>query len=200
MSLTARWAALILLSAVPGIAAQQALSVEEAESLRQKLQLIVDRGAADSAPGARPLVTSVSEREVNAYFRFAPSGELPVGLVNPTIAIFERGRVSVRANIDLDALRKSKPRGTLDPLAYVSGIVEAVIAGTLEATRGRGKFVLESATLAGVAVPESIVGELVTYLTRTADNPAGISLNEPFALPARIQQIRTGAGQATIVQ
>ena len=104
------------------------------------------------------------------------------------------------ANIDLDALRKSKPRGSLDPLAYVSGVVEVNLAGRLETARGRGTFDLESATLAGVEVPESLVQELVTYLTKTEENPAGVSLGRPFDLPARIQQIRTTTGRATIVQ
>ena len=57
-----------------------------------------------------------------------------------------------------------------------------------------------TATAVGVPVPEGIVQELVTYMTKTPENPAGVSLNRPFELPAGIQQIRTRAGHATIVQ
>jgi len=181
-------------------AARQELTAREAESMQQKLQVILERAAVDPAPADSRLVTAVSEREVNAYLRLVAAPTLPVGLVDPTIAIADRGRLTVNAQIDLDAVRKSKARGSLDPLAYVSGVVPIVLAGRLEASRGRGKFALESATLSGVEVPEMIVQELVTYLTKTAENPAGISFDQPFDLPARIQQIRTSTGHATIVQ
>ncbi len=187
-------------AAVTSLAGSQALGEQEAESLRLKLDAILVRAAAEPIPKSAPLVTDVSEREVNAYLRFVAGPDLPAGVVDPTLAIADRGRVTISASIDLDAVRKSKVRGSLDPLSYVSGIVDVVLAGTLEASRGKGKFSLESATLAGVSVPESLVQELVTYLTKTAENPGGISLGQAFDLPARIQQIRTRPGQATIVQ
>jgi hypothetical protein len=193
-------AALVAAAGLTGLANGQALAEHEAESMRLKLEAILVRAAVDPPPKESRLVTDVSEREVNAYLRFVAGPDLPVGVVEPTIGIAESGRLSVRANIDLDAVRKSKSRGSLDPLSYVSGIVEIVLAGTLETSRGRGKFALESATLAGMTVPDSLVQELVTYLTRTADNPEGISLGQQFELPARIQQIRTRTGRATIVQ
>ena len=193
-------AALVAAAGLTGLANGQALAEHEAESMRLKLEAILVRAAVDPPPKESRLVTDVSEREVNAYLRFVAGPDLPVGVVEPTIGIAESGRLSVRANIDLDAVRKSKSRGSLDPLSYVSGIVEMVLAGTLETSRGRGKFALESATLAGMTVPDSLVQELVTYLTKTADNPEGISLGQQFELPARIQQIRTRTGRATIVQ
>jgi hypothetical protein len=192
-------AALLATVAVAGARAQQVFSEDDAESMRQKLQAIVDRAAVDP-PTRRPLVTSVSDREVNAYLRHVVGPDLPPGLVDPTIAIADRGRLGFRAKIDLDAVRKSRARGALDPLNYVSGTVDLTLDGTLESGRGRGTFALESATLGGVPVPEGIVQELVTYMTKTPENPAGISLNRPFELPAGIQQIRTRAGHATIVQ
>jgi len=193
-------AALAVVMTVAALSASQALTERDASNMQQKLQAIVDRGDADPASRLPPLTTSLSEREVNAYLRFVAAPDLPVGLVDPTITIADRGRVSARAQIDLDAVRKSKPRGTLDPLAYVSGVVEVTVAGALEASGGRGKFDLEAATLGGMPVPETLVQELVTYFTRTTENPAGVSLARPFELPARIQQVRTRAGQATIVQ
>ena len=59
---------------------------------------------------------------------------------------------------------------------------------------------LTSATVAGVSVPKSILQELVTFYTRTADTPQGISLDDPFPLPAAIRQIDVGKGQATVIQ
>jgi hypothetical protein len=193
-------ATLVVAAGLSVCASSQALAEREAESMRLKLDAIMVRAAEDPPPGQVPLVTDVSERELNAYLRYVAGPDLPVGVVDPTVGIADKGRLSIKANIDLDAVRKSKSRGSLDPMSYVSGVVEVVLAGTLEASRGRGRFALQSATLAGVTVPESLVQELVTYLTRTADNPEGISLGRPFDLPAGIQQIRTRTGQATIVQ
>jgi hypothetical protein len=193
-------AVLLVAVAAAGARAQQEFSEGEAESLRQKLQVIIDRAAAEAPPPRTPLVTSVSDREVNAYLRHVVGPDLPAGLVDPTIAIADRGRLGFRAKIDLDAVRKSRARGALDPLNWVSGTLELVLNGTLEAARGRGTFALESATLGGVPVPQSLVQELVTYMTKTPENPVGIGLSEPFELPAAIQQIRTRPGHATIVQ
>ena len=184
----------------PVLAGHQALSEREAESMRQKLEAIMERASAEAAPSASPVTTSISEREVNAYLRFIAREDLPVGLVDPTITIAGGGRLGGKARIDLDAVRTSKARGSLDPLAYVSGLVELTLSGTLEASRGQGRFTLESATLSGVAIPQSLVQELVTYFTKTADKPRGVDLNRPFDLPAGIQQVRTGSGQATVVQ
>lgn len=192
--------ALMAVAWVGSFSGSQNFSSDDAASMEQKLQAILDRAALEPPPKNAPLVTPVSEAEVNAYLRLVAGPTLPVGVVDPTVRIADRGRLGVSANIDLDALRKSKPRGSLDPLAYVSGVVQVNLAGRLETGRGRGTFDLESATLAGVEVPESLVQELVTYLTKTEENPAGVSLGRPFDLPARIQQIRTTTGRATIVQ
>jgi len=70
----------------------------------------------------------------------------------------------------------------------------------LETKSGRGRFDLQSATLAGVPVPKAILQELVSYYSRTADHPDGVRLDSPFELPAKIQQIEVGQGQAVVVQ
>jgi hypothetical protein len=40
----------------------------------------------------------------------------------------------------------------------------------------------------------------VSYYSRTPEKPAGIGLDDPFALPARIREIHVERGQAIIVQ
>jgi len=49
-------------------------------------------------------------------------------------------------------------------------------------------------------VPKSLLQELVSYYSKTADKPGGVSIDEPFALPAGIRQIEVGQGQAVVVQ
>jgi hypothetical protein len=65
---------------------------------------------------------------------------------------------------------------------------------------GVGRFQLESAEISGISIPKSLVQELLTHYSRTAEKPAGINLDDPFELPARITEIRVGRGEAMIVQ
>ena len=74
------------------------------------------------------------------------------------------------------------------------------VTGVLQTKGGRGQFDLQSATLSGVPVPKALLQELVSYYSRSTDHPDGVRLDAPFALPARIQQIEVGEGQAVVVQ
>jgi hypothetical protein len=49
-------------------------------------------------------------------------------------------------------------------------------------------------------VPKAVLQELVSYYSRTPENPAGIDMDAPFELPARIREIQVGSGSSTIVQ
>jgi hypothetical protein len=72
--------------------------------------------------------------------------------------------------------------------------------GVLKTSRGVGRFELESAALAGLPVPKFVLQEVVSYYSRTADWPSGINLDDPFMLPARIQDIQVETGRAVVVQ
>ena len=45
-----------------------------------------------------------------------------------------------------------------------------------------------------------LLQQVVSYYSRTPDNPAGIGLDDPFALPAGIREIQVERGQAVILQ
>lgn len=192
-------AALCALGAtVLGAAGQAALTQREADSLQKKLAALLERGAPTAAPKA--LRTPVSDREVNAYFKYQGAAALPVGVVNPSIGIQETGRVTGVVTVDLDAVRKSKERVWTDPLAYISGVLEVRVAGRLTAANGKGQFALESATLGGVPMPKALLQELVTYYSKTPESPLGFNLDQPFDLPQRIRQVDFQRGTAVIVQ
>ena len=72
--------------------------------------------------------------------------------------------------------------------------------GTLTTQNGVGRFQLESAEISGVSIPKGLLQELLSYYSKTPENPAGINMDEPFELPARIREIRVAQGAATIVQ
>jgi hypothetical protein len=102
--------------------------------------------------------------------------------------------------VDLDAVRKQKQRGWLDPMSYLSGRLPVTASGRLSTKDGKGQFQLESADISGVTVPKTVLQELVTYYSRTPENPEGINMDSPFELPARIREIRVGTGTSTVVQ
>jgi hypothetical protein len=45
-----------------------------------------------------------------------------------------------------------------------------------------------------------LLQEIISHYSRSAANPSGLSLDDPFALPARIREIQVERGQAIIVQ
>jgi hypothetical protein len=102
--------------------------------------------------------------------------------------------------IDLDGIRKSRQRGWTDPLSYLTGQMQLTASGVLVTQNGVGRFQLESAQISGVTIPKSLVQELLSYYSKSAENPTGISLDDPFELPARIKEIRVGRGEAMVVQ
>ena len=74
------------------------------------------------------------------------------------------------------------------------------VQGVLATSRGTGRFSLESASLAGVPIPKSVLQTLVSHYSRAQDKPNGVGLDDPFALPAAIGDIRVEPGQAIVVQ
>jgi hypothetical protein len=182
------------------LSASQELTKPEADSMGKKLTAILDRGARPPAKNPKPLRTSFSEREANAYFKYYGPEFMPVGVVNPRVVIDQGGRVKANAVVDLDAVRKSQARSMFDPMNLLFGSVEVAASGTLQASGGRGTFQLESATLGSVPIPKSLLQELVTYYTRSPEMPQGFNLDKPFDLPANIRQVDIHRGAATVVQ
>jgi hypothetical protein len=70
----------------------------------------------------------------------------------------------------------------------------------LRTSDGVGRLELESASVAALPIPKSVLQDIISHYSRTQANPAGIGLDAPFALPARIREIQVEVGRATIVQ
>jgi hypothetical protein len=85
-------------------------------------------------------------------------------------------------------------------MSYLTGKLPLSARGRLTATNGVGRFQLESAELSGVTIPKTLVQELLSFYSKTPENPAGINMDDPFELPSQIREIRVAAGTATIVQ
>ncbi len=142
----------------------------------------------------------MTENEVNAYLTFDALDQLPAGVVEPTITIVGPGRVTGRAVVDLDAVRKQRSRTMMDPMNLATGRLPVTATGLLTTSNGVGRFQLESASLGPVPIPKVLLQEIVGFYSRTPENPAGIGLDDPFALPARIREIQVEPGRAIVVQ
>jgi hypothetical protein len=191
----------VLVLVAPLLADDPRLTKQDADRFQAKLTKIVEFGnAKPTAKAPKPQSISVSDAEVNSYLRFVAAPQIPVGIVEPVLNAMGEGRVSGRAIVDLDAVRKQKQRGWLDPLAYLGGQLPVTAAGRLTTKDGKGQFQLESAEIKGVPIPKAVLQELLSYYSRTPENPAGIDMDAPFELPARIREIRVGSGTSTVVQ
>jgi hypothetical protein len=195
--LASLFAAAVLLSVAPH--ADGPVSKQQSDLFKRKLATIVQTG---TQPASRqPRRTAVSEDEVNAYLAFDAASDIPAGVVNPSVTILGSGRVSGRAIVDLDAVRKQQnPTSLLDPASYLSGRLPITATGVLRTANGVGRFELEAATAGGVTLPKFLLQQIVSYYSRTPDQPNGIGLDDPFALPVRIREIQVERGQAIIVQ
>jgi hypothetical protein len=198
-----RAAVLLAITLATGVlGAQPRLTKEDADRFQAKLGRIVEFGntPAPRAKQAQARSTPVSDSEVNSYLRFLAKDQIPVGVVEPLLNAVGEGRVTGSAVVDLDAVRKQKQRGWLDPMSYLTGRLPVTAAGRLTTKDGKGQFQLESAEISGVTVPKSVLQELVTHYSRTPENPAGIDMDAPFELPSRIKEIRVGSGTSIVVQ
>jgi hypothetical protein len=181
-----------------GLRADVRTSKRDAASLKQKVAAITAQGEQPSSVARRTIVT---ESEVNSYLAYEAGSQIPVGVVEPSIAVVGPGRLSGRAVVDLDAVRKQKaPASLLDPMNYLMGRLAVTAVGTLKTSNGIGHFELESSNVGSVPIPKILLQEIVSYYSRTPEKPAGISLDDPFQLPARIREIKVERGQAIIVQ
>lgn len=182
--------------------AQERFTKEAADSFQAKLLRIVELGhgvrtAASTGAAARTELTDV---EVTAYLRHHARDQVPTGIVEPVLTALGDGRVAGQALIDLDAVRAQKPRTWLDPLAYLTGRLPLSATGVLITQNGVGRFQLESAELSGISVPKSVIQELLTFYSRTPEDPDGINMDDPFELPSGIREIRVGKGNALVIQ
>jgi hypothetical protein len=189
-------AAILIAAAV--VAADQRGSKHDAELLKQKVASITEFG---DHPSKQLRRTAVTESEVNAYLGYDARSQLPAGVVDPAVSILGTGRLSGRAVVDLDAVRRAKAsQSWFDPTNYLTGKLPVIATGRLQTSNGIGRFELESATVGGVPIPKLLLQEIVTYYSRTAQNPSGFNIDDPFSLPARIREIQVERGQAIIVQ
>lgn len=172
------------------------------DAFGRKLAIIVQGGSATtSAKSGGGKQTPILENELNSYLRYGLREEVPNGVTEPTITIVGDGRVTGSAVVDLDAVKQARQSNSwFDPMRLLSGKLPVTASGVLQTQQGTGRFVLESAEISGIPVPKTVLQQVVSYYSRSPQNPSGVNLDDAFELPARIREIRVQPGQAIVVQ
>jgi len=195
--------ALLLFAALVPLQAAT-VSRQSADVFAKKVVQIQQQGMQTQTNGDRPAAvrrTPVTQDELNSWFTYRAQPLLPAGLSQPQVTILGQGKVAGQATVDLDVIGKRRSSGgTFDPWSYLGGRVPVTVNGVLHTQDGRGRFELQTAEVSGVPVPKNLLQELLSYYSRTPDNPQGISLDGAFELPANIDKIEVGEGQAVVVQ
>ena len=173
------------------------LTPDDGAKLEPKLERII---TTLRSSGSRPDPVVLYEREVNGYLRFQAASRLPVGVTDPYLSFGDDGHVSAHAAVDLGAVSSSQPRGALDPLRYLGGVVPVAASGVLKTENGQGRFEVSAVTVGGIPVPLSVFHELVRHYSRSETHPNGIDLSGPFPLPYEVIEIQVDSGQAAVVQ
>jgi hypothetical protein len=174
------------------------LTNQEGERFQRKIDEITKNG---SAFPVSPKKTVVSENELNSYLAFNGKDTIPQGLSDPQVTIVGEGRLAGRIFVNLDDFKRQRPSGGfMDPLNYLSGRVPIAARGVLRTREGKGQFEFSSADIRGIPLPKPVIQELVTFFSRTPENPRGFDLDAPFDLPARIRELLINSGQAVVVQ
>jgi hypothetical protein len=184
-------------------AAPVPLSAADADRFGKKLAEMDHYGAQTASKKFRPdqtRRTAVTEAETNSYLRYKMASELPAGLVDPYIAALGGGRLSANGILDLDAVRRGAGSAKLELSRWLTGRVPVTVSGVLRTRAGIATFDLESASIAGIPMPKTLLQQLVYFYTRSPEYPDGFSLDSQFALPAGIREIDVQNRQAIIVQ
>ncbi len=200
MRLVLHFAIAALAAAALGAGAAQEPTRAEADAMQVKLARVEAAAETPRPDDAPPLTTMFTEREINAYLALDGPAFLPAGIAMPRVRLGGGGRVRARAIIDLDGVRRSRQRSVFDPLAYLTGAVEVVATGRVEAAGSQGMIRYESATVGGVAVPATVAEELLRFYTRTPERPRGFAFDEPFALPAGVRGVSVDQAAVTVTQ
>ena len=168
------------------------LSWEDADYVAGTLARIERRLGAGKPASRQPIV--VTERQLNSYVRLAV--KLPPALTNLELGL-QKDTLLARGSLDLDQVKSSMPQGA-GLLALLSGTVPVELRGRFWGAEGKGRVEVEQATVAGVSLPSSLVAQIVSQSTKTAQRPQGFDILAPFPLPYTARRVRLEPGRALV--
>jgi hypothetical protein len=192
------YALLLFFLAGVAVSAADVLTRQQGDAFARKV-VIVQTHANEGVK--KPLSTTFTQTETNSYLKFNALDLLPTGLTEPEITLLGQNRVSAKAIVDLDVVRKKQSSGGwFDPTSYLTGKLLVTASGRVITGDRKGRIELERAEVSGVPIPKTFLNQMVNFFTRTADNPNGSTVDVVFELPAKIQRITDEAGRFTVHQ
>jgi hypothetical protein len=176
--------------------ARPGLSWAEADSLSRKLAVIEERHNQQKARKSQPV--QVTQGELNSYLNLSYASELPKGLSNVEVR-FGSGRIEAKGYVDVDQVKGSVPSSSSwGALSFLTGQVPIELSGKLVNQDGFGTVELESAYVASIRVPVTVVEQMVASSTKSEKHPEGYDIHSPFRLPYSVSRVRIEPGKATL--
>jgi hypothetical protein len=172
------------------------LSWAEADALSRKLAVIEERHRQQKA--RRSPAVQVTEGELNSYLNLSYASELPKGVSDVAVR-FGQGRIEAKGYVDVDQVKGSVPSSaTWSPLSFLTGQVPIELSGKLVNQDGFGTVELDSAYVASIRVPISVVEQMIASSTKSEKHPDGYDLHAPFRLPYSVNRVRVEPGKAVL--
>jgi hypothetical protein len=172
------------------------LSWAEADSMSRKLAVIEERHKLQKARKSQPV--QVTQGELNSYLNLSYADELPKGISNVEVR-FGSGRIEAKGYVDVEQVRGKVPsNSSWGALSFLSGQVPIELSGKLVNQDGFGTVELDSAYVASIRVPVSVVEQMVASSTKSEKHPDGYDLHAPFRLPYSVSRVRVEPGKATL--
>lgn len=185
--------AVFVLAQAAGAAAQGSTH-DLAQGLQNKIKEHEARFKAGKPPREKRLL--VTDAELTAYLNLA--ARLPPSVSNLDVQ-FDRDRIAVKGQLDLDQLQGKLPSGgALGGFALFSGRVSLLLKGRLQSDDGFGTFQLEDARVGSIPLAPAMVAQLVAAATRSADAPQGVDIVAPFRFPYGVRSVRISPGRAVL--
>ncbi len=184
-----------LTRSIHSAAATAPVSQAAADRAEKKLAQITQNA---SLKTPAPLVTALSEEEVNSYFQYKMGTKTPKGVSNVRFSL-HKDRVSGTAIVDFDqvkAAQKKPVNALLDQL--LSGVKPVAGAGTFTSRNGAGLFHLEEVSVGNVGLSGFLLDLLIRHFVQPRYPRAAI--DRPFELGYSIDRLVLDEGRVTVYQ
>lgn len=133
----------------------------------------------------------ITEAELESYVMVYLRKDIPVQI--------ESIRAQLTPGVIAADTRLTIPAGSTGNVlvdALVSGTHNLFVSGKMTASRGEGKFDLQSVTVDGIPVPNILIDTLIRKYAKP--KYPDVDLKESFDLPWGIEDIDIGQGKATV--
>jgi hypothetical protein len=170
------------------------LSWTDADSLSRKLATIEEHHKGKSG---RLKPVPVTQGELNSYLNLSYASELPRGVSDVEVRL-GRERIEAKGSVDLEQVRGKIVTPSWSPLALLGGQVPVELGGRLVNKDGFGTIELDTAYVANIRVPISVVEQIVASSTRSEKHPEGFDIHAPFRLPYSVNRVRVEPGKAVL--